>query len=186
MKTPTTTTAAASPTTLGFAAAGGGFLLPYHLGVMDALEEQAFLTPSTPLAGASAGAIAVAAAACGIPSAQILDDTMSIAQQVANNNNPSQPLPLLLPLIRQKLERRIDEQRFQALANRPGDTVVSYYELFPSWFTSRHESYFGNQEHLLDVLCHSCSFPFFSTTHAHWPLTGLDYSNYNYARFRFG
>ena len=151
----------------GFAAAGGGSLLPYHLGVLDSLQYHGYLTPDTPLAGASAGAIAVAAKACDIDSKLILDDTIGISESCIAMGGPRGNQ---LPLIREKLENRIDEGRFQTLSNRPGDTVVSYYELFPS-LSSIHESRFDTKEDVVDALCHSASFPFFAS---HWPC-GFDF-----------
>jgi hypothetical protein len=52
---------------LGFSFSPGGLLLPYHLGVMSTLVDSGHVTARTPLAGSSAGAIAVAAFAAGVP-----------------------------------------------------------------------------------------------------------------------
>lgn len=152
---------------VGFAAAGGGFLLPYHLGVLDQLQYHSFLTERTPLAGASAGAIAVGARACDIESWKILDDTIDISQSCQDMGGARGNL---LPLIRDKLQRRVDEDRFQALLERPGDTIVSYLEIFPS-VSSVHQSTFTERVDFVDALCHSSSFPFFAS---HWPF-GWDF-----------
>lgn len=58
---------------LGFSFSPGGLLLPYHLGVMSALVESGHVTSRTPLAGSSAGAIAVAAFAAGVPIEETLE-----------------------------------------------------------------------------------------------------------------
>jgi predicted acylesterase/phospholipase RssA len=47
--------------TLGFS--GGGFLLPYHLGVYQSLAAMGIVSSATPMAGSSAGSL-VGAAAC--------------------------------------------------------------------------------------------------------------------------
>jgi predicted acylesterase/phospholipase RssA len=57
----------ASLASLGFSFAPGGLLLPYHLGAIEALNSAGLVTSSTPLAGSSAGAIAIASFAAGVP-----------------------------------------------------------------------------------------------------------------------
>ena len=51
---------------VGFSLSPGGLLLPYHLGALASLAYHGFLTEKTPLAGSSAGAIAVASQASGV------------------------------------------------------------------------------------------------------------------------
>ena len=58
--------AAASMAPLGFGFTGGGFLLTYFLGVIQALLESGALVPGvTPVAGGSAGALAAVTACSG-------------------------------------------------------------------------------------------------------------------------
>ena len=45
---------------IGFSFSPGGLLFPYHLGVIESLSTNGHLTPHSPIAGSSAGAIAVA------------------------------------------------------------------------------------------------------------------------------
>lgn len=66
---------------IGFSLSPGGLLLPYHLGVLFALSYHRHLTADTPLAGSSAGAIAVAAHATGVPTAVALEASMRISAQ---------------------------------------------------------------------------------------------------------
>jgi hypothetical protein len=154
---------------VGFSLSSGGLLLPYHLGVLDSLQYHNYLTPDTPIAGASAGAIAVATKACDIDSKLILDDTIGISEICETMGRARGNL---LPLLREKLEHRVDEDRFQTLLNRPGDAVVSYYEIFPS-FGPIHETEFGQKEDFIDAVCHSSTFPFFASN---WPVA-LGYRN---------
>jgi hypothetical protein len=46
---------------IGFSLSPGGLLLPYHLGVLDALQYHSFLDDTTPIAGSSAGTCIVVA-----------------------------------------------------------------------------------------------------------------------------
>ncbi|MBA0553042.1 hypothetical protein Golob_012260 [Gossypium lobatum] len=62
-------------TSPGFSFSGGGFLLPYHLGVAQFLIEKGYIKETTPLAGSSAGAIVCAVIASGA--------TMDLALKVA-------------------------------------------------------------------------------------------------------
>lgn len=152
---------------VGFSLSPGGLLLPYHLGVLDGLQYQSFLDNQTPLAGASAGAIACASKACSIDSTLILDETIDISNTCSQLGRARGNL---LPLLREKLERHIDEERFQAFQARKGETVVSYHEIFPS-FGSVHQTEFQQKEEIIDAVCHSSTFPFFASN---WPV-GVDY-----------
>lgn len=51
---------------LGYGFSAGGFLYPYHLGVLWELKEMGVLRDKALLAGASAGSLAVAVYNCGI------------------------------------------------------------------------------------------------------------------------
>jgi hypothetical protein len=153
---------------LGFALSSGGLLLPYHLGVLDGLQHKGWLKPETPIAGASAGAIAVASHACSINSQMILDDTIAISDTCRELGRARGNL---LPLLREKLERRIDHDRFQEYQQRPAEAVVSYHEVFPT-FGPVHQTDFEHKEEFIDAICHSSSFPFFTSN---WPVI-LDYT----------
>ena len=55
----------ARPDGFGFSAAG--MIFPYHCGAWEVLSELGLMTPDTPVAGASAGALVAAMHACGMP-----------------------------------------------------------------------------------------------------------------------
>jgi hypothetical protein len=148
---------------LGFSLSSGGLLLPYHLGVLDCLKDNGVLTPETPIAGASAGSIAIAAHACSIDSKLLLDDTMDISQKCQELGRARGNL---LPLLREKLEHRVDQEHFHALLERPGETVISYHEVFP-YFRPIHQVDFAHKEELIRAVCHSSTFPFFASN---WPV----------------
>jgi hypothetical protein len=148
---------------LGFSLSSGGLLLPYHLGVLDGLRQNGVLNNDTPVAGASAGAIATATTACSIDSKLILDDTIDISKRCQELGRARGKL---MPLLQDKLEARIDEDRFQTLQSRPGQAVLTYHELFPS-FRAVHKVDFEHKEDVIDTICHSSAFPFFTTD---WPV----------------
>ena len=112
----------------------------------------------TPIAGASAGSIAVASTACSLDSKVILDDTIDISDKC---HELGRARGNLLPLLREKLEHHIDKDRFEQFLKRNGETVVSHYELFPS-FGPVHETEFEQKEDFINAVCHSSTFPFFS------------------------
>jgi hypothetical protein len=144
---------------VGFSLSPGGLLLPYHVGVLDGLKHRGYLSDEVPIAGASAGAIAVATSACKIDSKLILDDTISISDTCRDLGSARGNL---LPLLRQKLENHVDEDSFEAFRERPGEAVVTYQELFPS-YRSVHAKEFQNKDQLQDAICYSSSFPFFAS-----------------------
>ena len=153
-------------------------MLPYHLGVLDSLKYNRFLDESTPIAGASAGAIAVATHACSLNSKLILDDTIAISDTCRELGRARGNL---LPLLREKLEHHVDEDRFQNFLDRTGEAVVSHYELLPS-FGPVHELEFEQKEDFINAVCHSSAFPFFSMN---GPVI-LDYSSSNPATLVLG
>lgn len=115
---------------VGFSLSPGGLLLPYHLGILDGLQHKQWLTRQTAIAGASAGAIAVATNACAMNSKLILEDTIAIADACREMGSARGNL---LPLLREKLEHHIDDDRFSEYEQRPGAAVVVrlvYHDIF--------------------------------------------------------
>lgn len=144
---------------IGFSLSPGGLLLPYHVGVLGALEYQGFLTPESPIAGSSAGSIATVAHAAGIAPEKVLDATIRLSEKCeaiggARGN--------LLPLLREEMNDLIDEERFEQLQTRQGLTGVCYRELFPRNVPVL-QTEFEDYEDMVKAVCHSCTFPFFAT-----------------------
>lgn len=144
---------------IGFSLSPGGLLLPYHVGVLGALEYEGFLTPESPVAGSSAGSIAAVAHAAGIPPEKVLEASIRLSEKCqaiggARGN--------LIRLLREEMNDLIDDERFEQLQNRAGLTGVAYRSLFP-----RNEAIlqteFENHEDMTKAVCHSCTFPFFSS-----------------------
>ncbi|CAB9503218.1 Patatin-like phospholipase domain containing [Seminavis robusta] len=148
-------------TTTGFSLSPGGLLLPYHMGALEALEHHQQLDlDQTPLAGSSAGSIAVAAMACGIRGPQVLEATSQIADECTQEGGTR---GRLLGKLRTTLNELITDEHFQVLQERP--IVIAHQQVLPTW-TSRHETSFASRQDLIQAICHSSSFPFFTTN---WP-----------------
>lgn len=152
----------APPSSTGFSFSPGGLLLPYHVGALEALVHHQQVTPETPLAGSSAGSIAVAAHACGLDGSQVLQVTATIAEECAAQGGAR---GRLLGHLRSALNQLIQPEQYQRLVDRPGTVAVAYQEVLP-FFRSCHQSVFDDREDLVNAICHSSSFPFFTTP---WP-----------------
>lgn len=156
-------TIALSTMKVGISLSPGGLLLPYHLGVMDSLEYNGFVTPETPIAGSSAGAIATAAHACGIDSKKALESTIEISDRCKEMGGAR---GRLAPLLLEKLREMVGEEQFYNLQERPGDVLIAYREVFP---LNRPilQNTFEDIDDLIRAVSHSSTFPFFTTN---WPV----------------
>lgn len=148
---------------VGVSLSPGGLLLPYHLGVLDSLEYNGFVTPETPIAGSSAGAIATAAYACGVDSKTALECTIEISDRCKEMGGAR---GRLAPLLLEKLKALLGEEQFFYLQERPGDTAIAYREVFP-FNRPILQSTFEDIDDLIRAVSHSSTFPFFTTN---WPV----------------
>uniref|UniRef100_M4C5K6 PNPLA domain-containing protein n=1 Tax=Hyaloperonospora arabidopsidis (strain Emoy2) TaxID=559515 RepID=M4C5K6_HYAAE len=71
---------AASPTAHNFSFSGCGFLIPYHLGVAQELQDAGYIQSSSRFAGASGGAIAALALAANVSMDDIHEETKAMAR----------------------------------------------------------------------------------------------------------
>jgi hypothetical protein len=153
---------------LGISLSPGGLLFPYHLGVMDCLEHANVLQHSTPLAGSSAGAIAAATKGCGISSTTALQATIAMSDRCHALGGAR---GRLMPLLQDQLHQLIGDEQFEHLQQREGNVGIAYRELFP-YNRPIVETDFATSCALKRAVCHSSSFPFFTTN---WPVA-LDWS----------
>lgn len=154
---------------IGYTLSPGGLMLPYHVGALAALQYNGLLTEISPLAGSSAGAIAVVAHSCGIDPRQVLELTIEVSDTTAQMGGAR---GRLLPLLKEKMNHLIDEEAFLKLCERPGPTGVAFREVFPRP-TNILQTTFRDRADLIQSTCFSSMFPFFSTN---WPCT-LDTSS---------
>jgi len=159
---PAPSATASTSTTTGFSLSPGGLLLPYHVGALAALEYNQQLHPHTPIAGSSAGSIAVAAHACGISPAQVVDATGDIAEECQAAGGAA---GRLLGPLREKLTSLITDDEFLHFQNREGRVAIAYQQVLPL-YQSMHVTEFEDREDLITSICHSSTFPFFTTK---WP-----------------
>lgn len=150
---------AAAAATIGFSLSPGGLLYPYHIGGLASLEYHQHLTPHTPIAGSSAGAIAVASHAAQVKPELCLDVTTKISEECRRQGGAR---GRLLPLLQAELNAILGEHAHQIVNDRPGMTALAYYELFPS-FRPRLETHFETRDCLIEAILNSSMFPFFST-----------------------
>jgi hypothetical protein len=144
---------------IGFSLSPGGLLLPYHLGALDALVFRNVLTDESPLAGSSAGAIAVGIHGCGIRSELALESTIEISEICQSMGGAR---GRLLPLLREKLKADIGQEELDRINQRPGAIGIAYKQVFP--VTRAYlQTEFDGQDDLIKAICFSSMFPFFAT-----------------------
>lgn len=153
---------------IGFSLSPGGLLLPWHMGVLSSLEERGFLTPATPLAGSSAGAIAVAAYAAGVSPWDTVEATLRLNAAVCGDGIAATGVDArgkLLPLLEAELEATLPENVHEVYNEREGVVAIAYRELFPAPRNVLQTSYASKRD-CVDAVRASSAFPFFSTN---WP-----------------
>mmetsp|Transcript_21269 Transcript_21269/g.43601 ORF Transcript_21269/g.43601 Transcript_21269/m.43601 type:complete len:356 (-) Transcript_21269:1916-2983(-) len=148
---------------IGYSLSPGGLLLPYHLGVLQSLSTNNYVTPDTPLAGSSAGSIAVCSHAVGIPSTEALEGTIRISDRCLEQGGAR---GRLLPLLRKELDDMLPDDAHEIINARPGLIGLAHRELWP---VNRPvlATQFETRECLMDAVMDSSTFPFFSTN---WPV----------------
>lgn len=145
---------------LGFSLSPGGLLLPYHLGALASLSHHGHITESTPLAGSSAGALAVASHASGVPSHRALDASIRVSGRCRN------PLFVanggLLPSLQGEMDDLLPDKAHCILNDREGIVGLAHRQLFPR---NRPvlKTRFETRKCLMDAVMDSSMFPFFLT-----------------------
>jgi len=144
---------------LGFSLSPGGLLLPYHLGALASLAHHGYIDDSTDLAGSSAGAIAVASHSCGVDSRVALDASIRISS-LCN------PLFLLrgklMPNLGHELDTLLSQEAHEIANARQGIVGLAHYELYPE-VTPRLKTHFKTRKSLIDAVCDSSMFPYFTS-----------------------
>ena len=146
---------------VGFSLSPGGLLLPYHLGALASLAYHGFLTEKTPLAGSSAGAIAVASQASGVDSLVALEASRRVSSKCLYNPFLV-PSGGLLPCLQRELEDLLPKNAHHVLNERPGTVALAHRELFPN-NKAVLQTKFPTRNCLMDAVCDSSMFPYFLT-----------------------
>lgn len=147
---------------IGFSLSPGGLLLPYHVGILSSLSEKEYVTQSTPLAGSSAGAIAVAAHAVGVSPDKVIEGTIRINNKCREMGGARGKL---LPLLYEELENLLPQDAHHIANQREGTVGLAYKEIFPK-DKNILRTKFNSREDFMESICNSSMFPFFSTN---WP-----------------
>lgn len=147
---------------VGYSLSPGVLLFPNHIGTLTALSYHQYLQPSNPIAGSSAGAIAVASHGAGLPPAQAIDATVRMSNAAREIGGATGNL---LPLLQSELANLLDDNVHETLNEREGFVGLAHRQVFPS-NTPILETFFEDKDHVMDSICNSSMFPFFSTQ---WP-----------------
>jgi len=147
---------------IGFSFSPGGLLFPYHLGVLSTLSRRGYVTDNTPLVGSSAGAIAVASQGAGVSPEVALDGCIRISRQCIEQGGAR---GRLLPLLQAEMDVVLPGNAHQVVNNRGGMVGLAYKEIFPIP-RSVLATQFDTREDLIEDVCNSSMFPFFTTN---WP-----------------
>ena len=145
---------------LGFSLSPGGLLLPYHLGVLASLSHHGYLTQDTPIAGSSAGAIAVASHACGVSPNVALEASMKISSRC---NPYFLARGQLMPSLRHELNTLLPKDANDIVNARSGTVGLAHFELFPRTRPVLQTQRFETRECLMDAVCDSSMFPYFTS-----------------------
>ncbi|EEA07086.1 uncharacterized protein CMU_034720 [Cryptosporidium muris RN66] len=149
---------------IGFSFSVSALLIPYHLGVILELQEQGYITDSTPLSGASGGSIAALCCGLGISMYEAMEACITLYNDCRENGTAGR----LNAVLEKELRKRIPENAIEILNNRAqkgGQIIVSYTQLLPvpkPQFVSEFYSY----EDLVECILASSTIPFLSVT---WP-----------------
>eukprot|EP00560_Eucampia_antarctica_P001672 CAMPEP_0197835450 /NCGR_PEP_ID=MMETSP1437-20131217/25789_1 /TAXON_ID=49252 ORGANISM="Eucampia antarctica, Strain CCMP1452" /NCGR_SAMPLE_ID=MMETSP1437 /ASSEMBLY_ACC=CAM_ASM_001096 /LENGTH=199 /DNA_ID=CAMNT_0043440899 /DNA_START=30 /DNA_END=626 /DNA_ORIENTATION=+ len=146
----------------GYSLSPGGLLFPYHIGVLTALESLGALNEASPIAGSSAGAIAVCSHAAGTKPEMALDATVRMAQKCDTMGGARGNL---LPLLEEELMQILPQDSHTVINEREGIVGLAYYEIFPRPKPVLATS-FDSKQDVVDAVCNSSAFPFFSSN---WP-----------------
>ena len=145
---------------IAFSFSPGGLLLPYHLGVLAALSYHGFVTPDTPLAGSSAGAIAVASHAAGVPTHVALEASLRISSQC----NPFfLAQGQLMPSLHNELASLFPRHVQHIVNERPGVVGLAHLQLYPQRKPVLATQDFETKQDLMEAVCDSSMFPYFTS-----------------------
>lgn len=142
---------------LAFAFGPGGLLCPYYFGIGFQLRDLGLIKDSTPLGGASAGAVVASALAFDKEESQVIDRIMQFMEEARNGDS-------LKSAFRRVLEDMVPEDAPE-LAQRHG-LAIGYREVFPSPQGHVVTSWQSKDDFIETVLA-SMNFPFFFSR---WPL----------------
>eukprot|EP00882_Tetradesmus_deserticola_P023259 GHRQ01025307.1.p1 GENE.GHRQ01025307.1~~GHRQ01025307.1.p1 ORF type:complete len:185 (+),score=68.33 GHRQ01025307.1:400-954(+) len=136
--------------TLGFS--GGGFLLPYHLGVYQALAVMGLVDASTPMAGSSAGSLVVASIKSGLSLQQQMDSFLAAAADCRHGGVAGR----LRAVLKVQLQRSLPEDAHTRCSD--GSCWLSITQVLPRPANKLYGAFYTRQA-LIKALLTSCHLP---------------------------
>eukprot|EP01147_Barroeca_monosierra_P005579 gene5579-7221_t len=134
---------------------GAGWLLVYHLGVIDALRHLNLAGPSTIYAGASAGALAACVAAADIPTNDLLNKYIQFGDHCRQNGRWARGKVLTY------LQHILNEFVTDDLHEKIEERVLIAVTILPKWRKPILIDRFESREDLINTLLTSCFVPFY-------------------------
>jgi len=160
--------------TVGFSYSVAGLLFPYHAGVTHRLKEAGILLPTTPLNGASGGALAAACASSHLTT----DEAMSASLRIASRCTAEGSFLNLGRILRDELTEVCTEGMVESINARPAPAEF-LYTTAPCLTPRRGGAPFASPADLVDVLAASCYIPLYSgivpvtSVRGEWGLDGF-------------
>lgn len=149
---------------LGFSFSVSAMLIPYHLGVILELQEQGYITESTPLSGASGGSIAAVCCAINISMYEAMEACISLYEDCRKNGTAGR----LNQVLERELRKKLPENVIELLNNRSekgGQIIISFTQLLPVP-KAHFVSDFNSKDDLIECILASSTIPFLSVP---WP-----------------
>lgn len=131
----------------------GGLLFPYYIGAAFALQDLGLITPSTPLAGASAGSLIAACVAAGLPRDEVEGACLALADDCREGGTRGR----LGGVLRDFLEEHLPADAAVAVRDRVHVAVTPVAAARPR---SVLVSDFASRDDLIAALLTSCHIPF--------------------------
>lgn len=153
-------------TAVGFSYSVAGLLFPYHAGVTHKLKETNNFLPSTPINGASGGALA---AACACASTISTDEALASSLRIATRCTKEGSFLNLERILRDELATMCTEEMVESMNKRPGP-VDFLWTSAPSLKPQRSGPPFDSSRDLIDVLTASSHIPLYSSLN---PITSV-------------
>ena len=136
---------------LGFGFSGGGFLFPWHLGVVTELQDAGIITTKTPLSGASCGAIIVSCVHSRLNLHSLVKELMSFAEDCRTNGTAGR----LRFVIEHFMTANLSSD---AHLKCGGKTHIQMTRVFP-YLKVISVSEWTSKEDLVQAICCSCHIP---------------------------
>ncbi|KAH8582492.1 patatin like esterase [Cryptosporidium sp. chipmunk genotype I] len=149
---------------LGFSFSVSAMLIPYHLGVILELQEQGYITESTPLSGASGGSIAAICCALDISMYEAMEACISLYEDCRKHGTAGR----LNQVLERELRKKLPDNVIELLNNRSekgGQIIISFTQLLPVP-KAHFVSDFNSKDDLIECILASSTIPFLSVP---WP-----------------